>query len=117
MVWMKGAFFGVMMTGSLLFSPATWAQSNPGTLAVPAVPGQGADIKQPASALGGPITPTDPDFFEASDQGSANDLSPSETSGASPIRATQIDPTKPPAPFVNEYRGPSGVGIINLQLD
>ncbi len=117
MVLMKGAFFGVMMTGSLLTSPATWAQANPGTLAVPAVPGQGANIKQPASALGGPITPTEPDFFETSDQGSANDLAPSEASGTSTIRANQTDPTTPPAPFVNEYRGPSGVGIINLKFD
>ncbi|MGB8698543.1 MAG: hypothetical protein WCD18_03925, partial [Thermosynechococcaceae cyanobacterium] len=68
--------------------------------------------------LGGPITPTQPDFFAGSPIKPLPTTPIEDTSsssfGAQPVSSTS---NKPPAPFVDDVPRRGGLGIINVKVD
>jgi hypothetical protein len=90
------------------------AQTRPAPLwPVPADP----SVLTPTSSLGGPITPTQPDFFAGESvaplPSATLEVTSAKTLGLQPVRRS----SRPAAPFVDDPPRPSGGGFINVNTD
>lgn len=106
------ALFGIGFAGiaQAQSSSSQWEQLQPWT-----APSQ---TDEKSSSLGGPITPTQPDFF-AGNQSTEFSSSTSDGSRTKLFKVGPVQPTsnKPPAPLIGDPPRPRGGGLINVQTD
>lgn len=91
-------------------SPSQWEQIQPWN--------PSPQTSEQSSTLGGPITPTQPDFFAGNQ---STEFSPSASGGSRTklFKVGPVQPTsnKPPAPMIGDPPHPRGGGLINVKTD